>query len=146
MDTGAGGTVPEAGAGAVGCCSAGAVAPEPGAGPDDAAPPVGPAPPAGAVVPPAPGDGACVLPEVAPVAPDVAPDVAPGVAPELAPGVAPGLAPGVAPELAPGVAAVPEDPAGVALGSALMTAMICSLYALSRAWISESGRFRRSLP
>ena len=46
--------------------------------------------------------------------------------------------------VAPGVVFVPAAPAGVALGSALMTAMICSLYALSRAWISESGWFRRS--
>lgn len=132
----AAGAVEPAGAGAagcVGCCSAGTVAPEPEPEPepgaDVALPPVGAAPPAGAVVPVllAPGDGASVLPGEAPV---VATDVAPGVAPDVA----------------PGVVAVPADPAGVALGSALMTAMICSLYELSRPWISESGWFRRSLP
>ena len=103
---------------------------------------------AGAVLPagalsPAPGDGACVPPVVLP---PVAPEVAAGVASRVAAGVAPGVASDEDPDVAPGVVAVGEDPVGAALGSALMTAMICSLNALSRPWISESGRFRRSLP
>ena len=62
--------------------------------------------------------------------------VEPGEGGAVEPGVGRGLA----------VSVDVAVPAFVALGSALMIAVICSLYALSRAWISESGTFCRFLP
>ena len=62
--------------------------------------------------------------------------VPPGAAPEVAPGDAVWLAPGEVPVVA---GAAPVEAPGVALGSLLMTSMICTLNASKRPSISESG-------